>query len=306
MNRRSCHTLAVLLGCFLVAGVEPLPQDVQVETGESSTVKFSGEYRFEETFVGGGNVRSGDQDVRDFGESDAILRFVFTPRVKIGILRLGAEWEKFDFDFSSSSPLPDELQAVSLVLGIDTQLSDSILVRFEAQPGVYNTGFDSLSDDFNMPFIAGGTYIYSPNLQFVAGVSVDVERKYPVLPAAGVRWKMSQQWVLNAVLPTPRIEYDPGKDLTLYLGANIKQTNFRVDDNFGTTHGNPRLDHAVLSYAEVRTGAGVDWRILPILTLSAEVGYQPYRSFDFYRADVEFDQTGGAAPYGMVSLHGAF
>jgi hypothetical protein len=71
-------------------------------------------------------------------------------------------------------------------------------------------------------------------------------------------------------------------------------------------HGNPRLNHAVLSYSEVRTGIGLDWKISSILTLSGEVGYQPYRSFDFYRADVEFDQTGGAAPYGMVSLHGAF
>ena len=307
MNGRSWHALAALLGCFLVAGVEPLPQEpvVQTET-ESSSIKFSGEYELEETFIGVGNVRHGNEVVRDFGESNAIMRFIFTPRVKIGVLRLGAEWEKFDFDFSSSSPLPDELQSVSLVLGIDTQLSDSILVRFEAQPGVYNTGFDDLSDDFNMPFIAGGTYIYSPNLQFILGVSVDVERKYPVIPAAGVRWKIAPQWVLDAVLPKPRLEYEPHKDVTVYLGANIKQTNFRVDDNFGSTHGNPRLDHAVLSYGEVRTGVGLDWKISSILTLSGEVGYQPYRSFDFYRADVEFDQTGGAAPYGMVSLHGAF
>jgi hypothetical protein len=117
---------------------------------------------------------------------------------------------------------------------------------------------------------------------------------------------MSPQWTLNAVLPTPRIEFEPSKDWTLYVGANLKQTTFRVEDNFGTMHMNPRLDHAVLTYTEVRTGAGLDWKILPVLTLSAEVGYQPYRSFDFYRAGVEFDQSGGAAPYGMVSLHGAF
>jgi hypothetical protein len=296
MNCRSCRAFAFLLGCFFLTFVA---------TAQDS-LKFSGEYLAEETFVGGGDVRNGAQVVGDFGESDTIMRFVFTPRVSFGVLRLGAEWEKFSFDFSSSSPLPDELQSVSLVLGIDTQFSDSILVRFQTQPGVYNTGFDDLSDDFNMPFIVGGTYIYNANLQFVVGVSVDVERKYPVLPAAGVRWKIARQWVLNGVLPTPRIEFEPYKDLTIYLGADIKQTNFRVEDDFGTTHGNPRLDHAVLSYGEVRTGVGFDWKISPILTLTAEVGYQPYRSFDFYRADVEFDQTGGAAPYGMVSLHGAF
>jgi uncharacterized protein DUF6268 len=315
MNCRSFHSVIALLGsCLLTtafAGSADIPIALDTSlasdaSSESATFPFSGEYLVEETFVGGGDVSDGAEVVHGFNESDTLARFIFTPRVKIGVLRLGAEWERFSFDFSGSSPLPDTLQSVSLVLGLDTQLSDSILIRFETQPGVYNTGFDDLSDDFNMPFIIGGTYIYSPNLQFVAGVSVDVERKYPVLPAAGIRWKMARQWVLNAVLPTPRIEFDPWKDFTLYVGANIKQTNFRVDDDFGTIRGNPQLDHAVLTYGEVRTGLGLDWKVSSSVTFSAEVGYQPYRSFDFYRAGVEFDQTGGAAPYGMVSLHGAF
>ena len=59
-------------------------------------------------------------------------------------------------------------------------------------------------------------------------------RCFPPPACAG---KMARQWVLNGVLPTPRIEFEPSKDLTLYVGANIKQTNFRVDDNFGDAHG---------------------------------------------------------------------
>jgi hypothetical protein len=41
------------------------------------------------------------------------------------------------------------------------------------------------------------------------------------------------------------------------------------------------------------------------VTLTGEVGYQPYRNFDFYRADIRYHQDGGA-PYGTISLHGAF
>jgi hypothetical protein len=315
MNCRSC-LITALLGCFSLAAIagdkEVVteaavdPEAASAPISEPAGLPFSGEFLIEQTLVGGGDVNSGSQVVSDFNESDTEVRFVFTPRIKVGILRLGAEYERFSFDFPDNAPLPDTLQSVSLVLGLDTQLSDSILVRFEAQPGMYNTGFGNLSDDFNMPFIIGGTYIYSPNLQFIAGVSVDVERKYPILPAAGVRWKIARQWVLNGVLPAPRIEFEPTKALTLYVGADITQTSFRVDDNFGTNQGNPRLDHAVLTYSEVRTGVGLDWKIASFLTLTAETGYQPYRSFDLHRADVEFDQTGGAAPYGMVSLHGAF
>jgi hypothetical protein len=39
--------------------------------------------------------------------------------------------------------------------------------------------------------------------------------------------------------------------------------------------------------------------------LTGEVGYQPYREFDFYRAHVRYHQDNGA-PYGMISVHGAF
>jgi hypothetical protein len=111
--------------------------------------------------------------------------------------------------------------------------------------------------------------------------------------------------VLNAVLPTPRIEFAAARNVTLYVGANIKQTNFRVDDDFGDKHGNSRLNHAVLSYSEVRTGLGLDWKISSSVTLTAEAGYQPYRNFDFYRANVRYHED-GSAPYGMISLHGAF
>lgn len=265
---------------------------------------LTGEYSFEETYVSDADVRRGQRKIDSFDESDTILRFVLTPRIKLGVLRLGIEWERFSFGFPDRTPLPNTLQEISAVIGLDTQISDSILVRVEAQPGFYGTNnFDT--DQINVPFIAGGTYIYNPSLQLILGVSIDVEREYPVIPAAGIRWKLSRQWVLNAVLPQPRIEFAAAKNVTLYVGGNIKQTNFRVDEDFGNTHGNRGLNRAVVSYSEARAGIGVDWKINSIVTFSAEAGYQPYRSFDFYRADVRFHED-GSAPYGMISLHGAF
>jgi hypothetical protein len=265
---------------------------------------FSGEYLLEDTYVGEADVQRGHHTVENFDENDSILGFILTPRISLGVLRIGGDWERFSFGFPALTPLPNTLQSTGLVVGLDTQLSDSILVRFEAQPGVYGTNHFSI-DTFNVPFIIGGTYIYNPNVQFIAGVSVDIERKYPVLPGAGLRWRLHRQWVLDAVLPKPRLEYDPNRDIELYVGANIKETSFRVDDRFGVSHGIPRLNNAVLTYSEVRTGIGCDWRISSNATLTAEAGYQPYRAFDFYRADTRFHED-GSAPYGMISLHGAF
>src|ERR1041384_2150105 len=121
----------------------------------------------------------------------------------VGYLRLGAQWERYSFGFSETGQqLPNTLQAVNGIVGLDTKFGDSILVRLEAQPGLYGTTFDHLgSDQFNIPFILGGTYIYSPDLQFVMGISANFQQRYPVLPGGGFRWKMAPKWVLNAVLP---------------------------------------------------------------------------------------------------------
>jgi hypothetical protein len=295
---------SLLVAISAMAGENSAQQFSAENTSEASTVSLSGEYIIEGTYVGNGDVQRGPHELRDFDESDILLRFVLTPRIKLGVLRLGAEWERFSFGFPDPSPLPDTLQAVSLVLGLDTQLSDSILLRFQAQPGFYGTDHFE-SQDVNIPFVVGGTYIYSPDLQFVLGIGVDIERRYPVLPGGGIRWKIARQWVLDAVLPSPRLEFQFNKDLAFYTGGTLREINFRVDDRFGTTRGIPRLNQAVLTYGEVRIGAGADWKVSAVITLSAEAGYQPYRDFDFYRADVHYHHEGGA-PYGTVSVHGEF
>ena len=152
----------------------------------------------------------------DFDEYYSNLVFVYTPRIKFGILRLGAQWERYSFGFpDGGQQLPNTLQAVNSIVGFDTKFSDSILVRLEAQPGFYGTTFDHLDgDSFNVPFVLGGTYIYSPEVQLVLGVGVNLQSRFPVLPGGGIRWKFAPQWVLNAVLPTPRsrIRSEPQSD----------------------------------------------------------------------------------------------
>jgi hypothetical protein len=291
--------------CFAGDGKVVLPSEEPV-TEARPEFRISAEYLVEETYIGGSDVSREQHHVRDFDESNLVVRFVLTPRVAIGILRLGAGYERYDFGFEDGWPLPDTLQAANLIVGLDTQFSDSILFRIEAQPGLYGAGMDEFeTDNFNVPFVVGGTYIYSPSLQFVLGLSVDVNRQYPILPGGGIRWKFAPQWVLNAVLPTPRLEHELNEQFTLYAGAVVKTQAFRMGEDFGTAGGLPELDRAVFDYTEVRTGAGFDWKIAPALTLTGAAGYLVYREFDFHRTEVRYHHEEGA-PYGTLSLHGAF
>ncbi|HEV2096739.1 MAG TPA: DUF6268 family outer membrane beta-barrel protein [Chthoniobacterales bacterium] len=274
------------------------------ETTAPSAFPFSYEFDASETYVGDGDVTRGSRDIRDFDENDALVRLVLTPRVRIGILRLGAAYERYDFGMSDFAQLPDTLQSANLIIGLDTEFSDAFLIRIEAHPGFYGAG-DLESGDFHVPFIVGGTYIYSPSLQFIFGVGVDFESKYPALPGGGIRWKISPQWTLDAVLPTPRLEFSAARNWTIYAGAEIKSGTYRVDDSFGDLRRPVRLNGAVLSYSEIRTGLGVELKISDAVKLNAEAGYQPYRSFDYYRADIRYREDGGA-PYGTVAFHAAF
>lgn len=281
--------------------VSSTTRDIPAEGGDPLSYEFDAE----ETYFGGGDVERGARGIREFDENNVSVRFIFTPRVRIGILRLGAGFERYDFGFSNDFQIPNTLQAANLIVGLDTQFSDSLLFRIEAHPGIYGTDLDFGSGDFNAPLILGGTYIWNSGLQLVFGIGVDIEGEYPVLPGGGVRWKFAPQWVLNAVLPTPRLEFELNKNLTLYAGAEVKSANFRVDDRFGDEHSPVRLNHAVITYSEVRTGIGADWKLSGSTKLSIEGGYLPYRTFDFHRADVRYKSDGGA-PYGMISLHMAF
>ena len=277
----------------------------QVALVESQS-PISFEFNFEEGYAFEGDVVRENVPVKNFDTSDTKLQFVLTPRVKIGILRLGIQAERYSFGYSSSAPIPDVLASTALVLGLDTEFSDSFLIRLEAMPGFYGTDLDDWGrNTFNVPVVIGGTYIFSSSFQVIFGLGIDPLRQYPVLPGGGVRWKFASQWTLNAVMPLPRLEYQVRDTLLLYAGADIRANSYRVEDRFGTDRGMPELNHAAITYKELRVGAGFEWKLTSAFRFAAEGGFIPYRNFDFHRTEVRYHQD-DAVPYVMLSVHAAF
>ena len=263
------------------------------------------EFDLEGGYIGDADVKRGSRRIDGFNEWNFLGRVLILPSTPFGILRLGGEYEIYSFDIPENAQVPDKLQSLALVIGLDTKFSDSLLVRFEAKPGFYSAD-EIEGEDFNVPFILGGTYLYSSTLQFVLGIGVDFESKYPVLPGGGIRWKFGPRWVLNAVLPQPRLEYEFNSNLMLYAGAELRSKNFRVDDDFVGDASEPgNLNNAILQYTEIRTGAGLVWKVGETCKLSVEGGYLPYREFDYDRADIRYKSDGGAA-YGALSFHCSF
>ena len=306
MKKLLCFLAAAVVLPFTVTHAGTISGVSNYEETPASGMGIPFEFSAEYSYIGDGTVQRDNRVVRDFDETYSFLQFVYTPRVKIGIVRLGATWERFGFGFQGNTQLEDALQSVSAVIGFDTQLSESILIRLEAQPGLYGSADDLRGDTFMVPFLLGGTYLYSSDLQFVAGVSVNFDRQFPVFPGGGLRWRLSSRFVLNAVVPTPRLEFEYNPNVTFFLGANLKGSTFRVSENFGSRQaGDAQLNNAVIDYTEVRIGLGAELKLSPQVKLTLEGGYLPYREFDYHRTEVRYHHEDGAA-YGSVGFRAAF
>jgi opacity protein-like surface antigen len=267
--------------------------------------EISTEVNADYSFVGSAPMHSGGVHIGSMEEQSSFLHAVISSKLTEGrLLRFGVEWQRYSFSLPASAPLPNTLQSVNLVAGLDMEFG-SWIVRAEAYPGFYSDFHDITSRDFNIPFVIGGTYLVNSELQWVLGLSVDLQRSYPVIPAVGVRWQFAGKWVLNAILPRPRLEYQFNDSTTLFVGGDIKAGTYRVDDKFGSSHGKPALNGAAVDYTEARVGGGASIKATSRVKVDLEAGYMPFREFDFHRADVTLKNDRGAA-YGQIIVGCSF
>jgi len=294
---------------LLDASVSPAgeaPASAPLSEPAATKLQISYEVEADYSYVGPVRTEIGGHHTGNLTEQSGSFRLIMAPRWGEGpIFRFGIAAQRFSFGLPDNAPLPNTLQSTSLVLGIDLQLFDSWLVRVEAEPGFYSDFHDIGRGDFNVPFIIGGSYIAGASLQWIIGLGVDVNRRYPVIPAVGLRWNFMDKWTLDAVLPTPRLEYEAKKGLTFYAGGDLKTGTYRVSENFGDAHGRRALNDAIVEYDEIRVGGGISWKAMPGVTLEAEAGYLPYREFNYHRAEQGYKSKNGGA-YGQVGLSAKF
>ena len=314
MKTRGRSTFAVkafraLLVIFGLGAATLNAQGIFKSAGQFSTSALSYELDAETSFFGKGSINTGPTNYGKISEINSLASFILSAQVQDKILlRLGVEWQWFSFDpHEATAPVPDSVQGLDLAIGADLQVSPAILLRIEAHPGFYGQGGNLSWRDFNVPFEMAGTYFVSSDLQLIGGVYVDVNNNVPVFPVAGVRWKVSDKWVIEGIAPRPQLQYQLSDSVTLYAGADLRQATFRMDDQFGQQHGgNPKLNDAILEYFEIRAGAGLTWKVTKYVNLDVEGGGAPYRSFYYPRATGYTVKSEDLVPYLRVGLSAKF
>jgi hypothetical protein len=284
---------------------EVLERSLAVDTSAS---RFSYELDAESSFFGNGSANVGSKNVGDITEISGAGKFVLSTQIRDStLLRLGAGWQGYFFNPAAQAPIPYSLQAETLEVGADIQVSPAILLRVGAFPGIYSNNRDISWQDFNVPFQIAGSYFVSADLILLAGIYVDVNAATPVFPVIGVHWKISDKWVIEGMPPRPQIQYLLSDKVTLFAGADVREETFVVDNQFGTSRGLPQLNNAILQYDEIRAGAGLTYKISKGVTLDVEGGCTPYRRFYYpHVADGFKVKSEELVPYLHIGLSALF
>ena len=304
--RSACAALLFSVAFFHAAGGDLTAKDVvnQEPASQGTPISWETEASFSGVF---GSDFKGVKDTGKVEALDTELRLLALIPTHDGgpQLRFGFDLQRFDFSRPDSTPLPSSLESLAFVLGMDFQYGSDWIGRFEVKPGFYGSNNEIRGRDFNAPVNLGVSYIVNADLQLIVGLSVDANRKYPFIPAVGARWKFAPDWVLNAVLPAPRLEYTLNSSLTLYAGADFQGDTYHTSDVPGDSHRAHRLDDAIVDYTQIRVGAGTSWSINNQFTVELEAGFVPIHDFDFHRADGEL-RSKDVPPYAGISLKAEF
>ncbi len=271
--------------------------DVENEKPALDLFNLDASYVFESKLTRG-NTNFGDQDAFSFS-IDYAHRFHLAGRL---YLRAGVGYSRFDFG-ASLAPVPDQLQSLSAIIGIDYMVGKDLGAFLQVRPGFYTDRTFDL-DSFDAPITLGRLWILQEKkLYLLTGVNAAFLRgEYPVLPLVGLIWYPNDQWSVLAILPEPRITYMPNKNFGIWVGGQLTGGSFRTEES--ATIRPRRLSNAAVDYSEYRAGLGVDFKCGNAVTFSVAGGYAFQRRFNFERAG--FDYKADPAPYVRAMLKAEF
>lgn len=216
-------------------------------------------------------------------------------------LILGGTYRQLWFPSTGGADvIPSNAGSVAGTFGIRQTFLENWTLIVTGNVGIYSSEWNaSGTDSWNFDAQATVGYAFSENLSAFVGVAVFPQFQIPVLPAVGVRWKINDQWNLNLVMPKPAIEYEFAQGWKLYAFGQLAGGRFRTASDFGTPE-RTNLGNRWMSFLDIRTGGGISWSPLPIVTLRAETGASVYREFEFDGAG--FSVHAGPALMASTSL----
>ncbi len=219
------------------------------------------------------------------------------------MMPLGLAARSIHFDETPDAPVPGSARSISLDTGLGYRPNEAWQFMVRLSPTLYRTA-DISGDDVGLSGGLIARWRSRPAVTWMFGALANPDGELPVLPVFGATWTISPELTLSLTVPRPQVVYRPNRQWAFHAGASLEGATFRTDRNFGSGRNDPRYNHALASYRDVRVGAGFELRLTPKLGVNAEGGYSVDRRIDYTRIGetVKF----GSAPYLQLGLRLTF
>lgn len=218
-------------------------------------------------------------------------------------LRLRTSVDAFWFDLKDSAGVtPNQFTNLGIGLGGDYRFADAYQLTAEFVPK-FSFG-EAGSGDFTYSAILAIGRKFSDRLLGIAGVLVQPDFEFPVIPVAGFIWKISDEWTFNATFPRGSIVYSPSERWEFLGLVQLKTGDYRTPGDFAKDSERNDLGNDWLSYMDVQVGVGVNYKVCKGFKVGVQTGASVYRQFEFDSAD--FDIEGDPAPFVSVGVTSRF
>ena len=323
MNRLTLAltTIFISLASAAYAGssleLQPAPSPAQDENKNSTNI-----FDYETTYTGNSDYK--DYNGR-FGDSSSLYndisyshRFLITGN---WYLRLGAEYERFDFGDDNGSNrlliptcplcgivgnnngLPDHFQTIHALLAYEYIFKDHAGAGIELDPGFYFEN-DLNGGAFDMPWKIWVSFPLKKDKIFgVIGAGGSLNSNPIAAPGGGIIWLFTDHLRLEGVFPKPALVYNPNEDWEFRIAGNLYYQSYRTDDVY-TPARKLRVGDPWVQYSEDRAGVQVTYSHFKPLDITLDAGCTIRRDFDFFRAEAAVKTD--PAPYIRLAVEAKF
>jgi len=198
-------------------------------------------------------------------------------------------------------PLPDQLSALSLNLGLIRPLNPRWTVALFARPGYFGDLRQIDSRSLTVPVLVTAIYTPRPELAWTFALNLNPFSDLSVLPVLGIRWQPAPRWGLELGFPHTGLRWQAGDRLALRTDVVFQGGSYHVKH---APAGASAPGGTFLDYREVHAGPGFDYKLGQATTLSFDAGLALGRRFDFYK--LNYRLNGGSARYVELALNRSF
>jgi hypothetical protein len=194
--------------------------------------------------------------------------------------------------------IPENIDTVHFATGLAYQFDSQWSLAATAGPTIYR--FDDVSiEDLGIAGELRIAYRVNPDLEFFLGAAYEADGRYPVLPVAGMKWKVNDHILLDLRIARLEADYLADERLSFFIDENNDYEVFRANSHLGNEIGTPSFNNGLGTYEDFHGGAGLRYQFNPGLSLSAEAGCSFGRNIEYDRIDYHSIYF-NASPYAQV------